>query len=199
MSKGALAPCLNRTTAISEIALLHHIAGMVSSRAVKPVVGVDWYAKVSGRNWRFRLSEIFRMLSYFLFLSSLIAIAFPTQYAGYYGYYRGYEILMLGPLGLLWFSTNWPWLGNLALFAAWVSLAKRANITATLFSSAAAVAAARVFLVPTYMYDYESGMADKIEYLGPGYWFWSASMACALIAAFIRLNNGKPGFFEEDD
>jgi hypothetical protein len=139
------------------------------------------------------------MLSYVLFLLSLIAVAFPTQYAGYHSYYRGYQILLDGVFGLLWFSVNWPWLGNLALFAAWVSLAKRANVTAAVFSTAAVVAAARVFLVPQYMYDYESGMADKIEYLGPGYWLWSASMACALLAALIRLSMPKPGFYEEDD
>jgi hypothetical protein len=139
------------------------------------------------------------MLSYFLFLSSLIAVAFPTQYAGYHGYYRGYRILVFGWLGLLWFSTDWPWLGNLALFAAWVALAKQAKITAVVFSTAAAVAAARVFLVPEYMHDYESGMADKIEYPGPGYWLGPASMVCMLFAALIRLNMRKPGFYEEDD
>jgi hypothetical protein len=159
----------------------------------------DRYMKGTQRRWRFRLSEIFRVGSYVLFLLSLFAVAFPTQYAGYHSYYRGYQILLYGLFGLVWFSVNWPWLGNLALFAAWVSLAKRANITAAAFSTAALVAASRVLSVPQFMYDYESGGADKIEYLDSGYWLWSASMACALLAALIRLSMPKPGFHEEDD
>jgi hypothetical protein len=155
--------------------------------------------KRTERGWRFYLSEIFRALSYVLFPLSLVAVAFPTQYAGYDSYYRGYEVLLYGLFGLLWFSVNWPWLGNLALFAAWVSLAKRANITAAVFSTAALVAASRVFWVPQFAYDYKSGMADKIEFFGPGYWFWLTSMVCALLAALIRFSMRMPGFFEEDD
>jgi hypothetical protein len=151
------------------------------------------------RGWRFYLSEIFRVLSYVLFLSSLVAVAFPTQYAGYYSYYRGYEVLLYGLFGVLWFSVNWPWLGNLALFAAWVSLAKRANITAAVFSTAALITASRVFAVPQFASDYKSGMADKIEYFGLGYWLWLASMVCALLAALIRLRIRIPGLYEEDD
>src|SRR6476620_2077493 len=61
------------------------------------------------------------------------------------------------------------------------------------FSTAAVIAAARVLFVPKFMYDYKSGMADKIEYFGPGYWLWSASMVCAVLAALIRLSMKKPG------
>jgi hypothetical protein len=147
--------------------------------------------KRTERSWRVRLSEVFRVLSYVLFLSSLVAVAFNHA--------RGYQILLNGLFGLVWFSANWPWLGNLALFAAWVSLAKRANITAAVFSAAALVAASRVFSFPKFMYDYESGMADKIEYFGPGYWLWSASMVCALLAALMYLSMPKPGFFEKGD
>lgn len=150
----------------------------------------NWYVKRTERSWQFHLSGVFRVLSYVLFLLSLIAVALNRA--------RGYEILLSGPFGLVWFSVNWPWLGNPALFAAWVSLAKRANITAAVFSAAALVAASRVFSVPKLMYDYESGMADKIEYFGPGYWLWLASMVCALLAALIRLSMRKPGFYEED-
>jgi hypothetical protein len=88
-------------------------------------------------------------------------------------------------------------LENLALFAAWVSLAKRANIVAAVFSTAASVAASRVFSFPKFIYDYESGLPDKIEYFGPGYWFWLASMACALLAALMCLSMPKPSFFEK--
>ena len=159
----------------------------------------DWHVKGTERGWRFYPSEIFRVLSYVLFLSSLVAVAYPTQYAGYHGYVRGYQVLVGGLFGLVWFSVNWPWLGNLALFAAWVSLAKRANITAAIFGTAALVAASRVYWVPKFMYDYESGLADKIEYFGPGYWLWLASMVCALLAALIYLSMPKPSFFEKGD
>jgi hypothetical protein len=150
-----------------------------------------WCVKGTQQSRRFHLSEILRVLSYVLFLLSLIAVAVNRA--------RGYQILLYGPVGLVWFSVNWPWLGNPALFAAWVTLAKRANTTAAVFSTAALVAAARVFSIPELISDYESGGADKIEYLGPGYWLWSASMVCALIAALIRLSMPKPGFYEEDN
>jgi hypothetical protein len=80
---------------------------------------------------------------------------------------------------------------------AWVSLAKRANITAAIFSIAALVAASRIQWVPKFMYDYESGMADKIEYFGPGYWLWLTSMVCALLATLMYLIMPKPSFFEK--
>lgn len=151
--------------------------------------------KGTQRNRQFRVSEIFRVLSYLLFLLCLFAAAFLAQHNA--EYIRGYQVLLYGVLGLLWFSVNWPWLGNLALFAAWVSLATRSNITATVFSAAAIVAAARVLLVPE-LASYESGTVE-IEHFGPGYWLWSASMVCALLAALIRLSMPKPGFYEEED
>ena len=47
------------------------------------------------------------------------------------------------------------------------------------------------------MYDYKSGLEDKIEYLDLGYWWWSTSIAFALAAALVRLSQKKPGFHEE--
>jgi hypothetical protein len=134
-------------------------------------------------------SKLLRVGSYFLFLLSLISLAFVARYGdlGDFSFF-GYAVLLGGPPGLvLDFHTNWPWLGNLALFAAWLALGQRWNMIAGILGAIALVAGACFFAVSMVTYDYESGLPDKIFHLGPGFWLWIASMLCALFAAILQF------------
>ena len=94
-------------------------------------------------------AKLLRMGSYILFLLSLVSIAFVAQYGGHEQHtFFGGEVLITGPLGLkLDFRTNWPWLGNLALFCASLALYVRANVVAGIFAAMALVTGVWFFAV----------------------------------------------------
>jgi hypothetical protein len=140
-----------------------------------------------------RLCKLLRTGSYVLFFLSLVSTAFIAQYGGLGQVsYRGFAVLLTGPLGLvLDFHTNWPWLGNLALFAAWLALGLRANIIGGTLGTIALIAGARFFSVSMVTFDYESGMPDKIASFGPGFWLWIASILCALAAAIFQMREKR--------
>lgn len=140
-----------------------------------------------------KLCKLLRTGSYVLFFLSLVSTAFIAQYGGLgHVSYRGFEVLLIGPLGLLLdFRTNWPWLGNLALFAAWLALGLRANIIGGTLGTIALIAGVRFFAVAMVTYDYESGMPDKVASFGLGFWLWIASVLCALSAAIFQLREKR--------
>jgi len=103
----------------------------------------------------------------------------------------GLAVLIYGPLGLLVaFNVHWPWLANLALFASWFFLCFRAAVMAAIFGGAALLSAAHFFSSPRIV-DNEGGVAVTVS-IGPGYWFWLLSIACALAAALVELNMDRP-------
>ena len=104
----------------------------------------------------------------------------------------GYGILLFGPLGLfVSFATNWTWLANPTLFAAWIMHLVGAKIMSAILSLAA-FAIAVSFLFQREIMVNEAGLLLPITGYRIGYWIWLSSIAvsCFGSMATIELSAG---------
>ena len=103
----------------------------------------------------------------------------------------GYSIVLFGPLGLLLSITNWTWLANPTLFAAWITQVLGARILSAALSWAAFVIAIS-FLFQRDIMTNEAGILFPITGYKIGYWIWLSSIAvcCFGSMATIELSAG---------
>ena len=123
-------------------------------------------------HWFWRYGPL--TLSFLLYLLCLPFEAFCQS--GQCSDWPAYAILLFGPLGLLASVTNWTWLANPALFAAWVAQVLGARIVSAALSSAAFVIAL-CFLFQHEIMTNEAGTLSPITGYKIGYWIWLSSIA----------------------
>ena len=123
-------------------------------------------------------------VSLLLYLLCLPFDAFCVQ--GECSGWPGYGILIFGPLGLLASPTNWTWLANPILLAAWMMLAVQARILSAPLSLAAFVIAIS-FLFQREIMTNEAGILFPITGYRIGYWIWLSSIAVCFLGSIPPL------------
>jgi hypothetical protein len=122
------------------------------------------------------LARVALMLSVILFAASLTQDAFCVS--GICSDWSGWSILLFGALG------HTSWFANPLLAASWIAALFARRLPA-LILSLGALALAGSFMFETSVITNDAGMANPVTGLREGYWLWLASMASAVIAAFL--------------
>ena len=127
-------------------------------------------------------------ISVVLFVISLTQINIYTgAESNQVSYARGFELLLIGWMGLLGYVFNW--LANPALLLAYVFVFKRKYEHATI-SSLVSVYFAASFLTRETIPN--GGDGETITGYGSGYWMWLASAIIMTISSFFLASLPKP-------
>jgi hypothetical protein len=117
----------------------------------------------------------------------LLSLALPgLLYYGRHDEY-GYQLLLTGWVGVL--TLDFPWFGNLAYFAAVVSLQNREYLTARYTSLGAIFLGLLSFFVKFGGYDIGSTVA--ISGLGSGFYIWIFSFILMFTGSILLKNIKK--------
>ena len=121
-------------------------------------------------------------VSFMLYLLCLPLDAFCVEGSGW----PGYGILLFGPLGMLLSSTNWTWVANPILLAAWIMLGVGARILSAVLSLAAFVIAIS-FMFQLEIMTNASGHLFAVTCYRFGYWLWLSSMAVCCLGSMATI------------
>jgi len=127
-------------------------------------------------------------ISVALFVVSLTQISFYTgAESNQHSYARGFELLLIGWMGLLAYVFNW--LANPALLLAYIFVFKRKYENATIASLVSVYFAASFLTRETIS---AGGDAEIITGYGTGYWLWLVSAIIMTISSFFLASLPKP-------
>ena len=127
-------------------------------------------------------------ISVALFIISLTQISFYTGVeSNQHSYARGFELLLIGWMGLLAYIFNW--LANPALLLAYIFTLKKKYEYATISSLVSVYFAASFLTRETIS---ASGDAEIITGYGFGYWLWLLSAIIMTISSFFLASLPKP-------
>ena len=110
-------------------------------------------------------------------LASYVAALFNIAIdPGFYGWHA----LILGPLGLL--NGEFSWLANIFLWGTWLARKKPKTLPV-------ALAILALIFAGSYLLGYLviPGRSNENHLVGPGYWWWLASMVLAGASALIYV------------
>ena len=128
-----------------------------------------------------KLKKIFLTISVVLFITSLTQKCYCTTTACA----DSIMVFLLGWAATVSGGAGFVWIANPLLFASWLLLKK--NLKTSMFLSVFAALLSLSFLLFDSVLDNEAGQKHEITSYRPGYWLWTASTLCMLVAAFVLM------------
>jgi hypothetical protein len=146
--------------------------------------------------WRDRLVVLFISMGLFLIACASPALAFKRTSSDM-EVWPGFQVLMMGWLGLLFKQI--AWYANPVMVLSLIFLLCRRWLAATVIALAAlALAANTLVLFSTELPADEANVNKlRLEYLGPGFYSWVASIVAIIIGAIILRRRNSTNTIEK--
>lgn len=127
---------------------------------------------------------IFTTVSLILFMISLLLSAYYTN-KDHNGPVQGYLLLLIGWIGII--GGHFSWLANPSLLMTWTLMCFKPTLKFAIYFGSLSMALSLSFLFHEKCLVNSHEFVAKITGYGPGYYFWVASMAVALLGALFEI------------
>jgi hypothetical protein len=143
-------------------------------------------------SWRGRLVVLFTCLAFFLTACACPALVFKNTNGSTEAMY-GFSVLVVGWLGIL--VGQVAWYANFVIGLSLIFLLFRRWLTAALLALVAVAIAADTLLLFSKEIPADEGGVNKmyLVHIGPGFYFWVASMLVVVVGAIILRLRGRAG------
>jgi len=143
-------------------------------------------------SWRGRLAVLFTCLAFFVIACASPALVF-LKTGGGTEQWPGFQVLVVGWLGIL--VEQFAWCANLVMALSLIFLLFRRWLAAAILALVALAIAADTLLLFSHEVPADEGNVNKLQlvHLGPGFYFWVASMVVVVVGAIILRRRSKAG------